>query len=79
MAGLLTAHPVPQRTDDAFELNGWRALVGDGEVRVDAAGSDRSDGLRVVVSAAWAWRDDDDDAREPARVATGVLSVQDEE
>ena len=80
MAGLLTAHPVPQRTDDAFELNGWRALVGDGEVRVDAAGGDRSDGLRVVVSAAWAWRDDDDDdAREPARVATGVLSVQDEE
>jgi HAD superfamily hydrolase (TIGR01450 family) len=72
MAGLLTAHPVPQRADDAFELNGWRTRVRDGELSIDDAGSDRSDGLRVVVAAAWAWRDDDG-AREPVTVAADVI------
>ena len=72
MEGLLAAHPVPRRTVEGFELNGWRARVGDGHVLIAETGGDRSDGLRVVVSAAWAWRDEDE-SREPATVAAGVI------
>lgn len=72
MAGLLQAHPVPQRTDDGFELSGWRARVVDGHVHVKDTGSDRADGLRVVVSAAWAWRDEDE-RRDPATVAAEMI------
>ncbi len=72
MDGLLEAHRVPRRTDDVFELRGWRAKLADGHVQLQASGADRSDGLRVVVSAAWSWCDDHQ-SRAPATVEAEMI------
>ncbi len=58
MSGLLTPHPTPERTDDGWSLNGWVVSVGHDNLDVASRGDDDDDGLRVVVSAAWAWYDD---------------------
>lgn len=61
LGGLLTSHPAPSANDGSWSLGGWSVCVRDANVRVEASGPDRDDGLRAVVSACWAARDADAD------------------
>jgi hypothetical protein len=52
LSGLGAAHPLPERTPDGWELDGWRAVVEDGELLVSGSGA-VDDWWRVAVVAAW--------------------------
>lgn len=62
LAGLLQAHPVPERQDGGWALGGWRARVADGVVELGARGPESDDGLRVVAAACWDHLDNGGDA-----------------
>jgi glycerol 3-phosphatase-2 len=57
LAGLVSPHPNPEQVDGRWILDGWIALVEDGDVVVIARGSDEDDGLRVLAAACWDWAD----------------------
>lgn len=57
LSGLNEAHAAPTTgADGSARLGGWRASVEGGELVLDGDGS-LDDRLRVLASAAWAWRD----------------------
>jgi glycerol-1-phosphatase len=55
--GLMACHPLPERSGDGWELNGWVTAVDDGRLVIRRRGDDHADLLRALVSACWAWRD----------------------
>ena len=52
LAGLLEAHPAPERIAEGWALGGWTAAVADGRLRVRGEGP-VDDWWRVVSQAAW--------------------------
>jgi hypothetical protein len=75
LSGLFTAHEAPRRAPPGgWTLNGWTAQVDAGRVTLTSRGSDRDDGLRVAVSAAWAWQDDHG---EPVTIVEGLETASD--
>jgi HAD superfamily hydrolase (TIGR01450 family) len=52
LEGLGVAHPVPERVPDGYTLSGWRAVVGDGVVKIEGEGAS-DDWWRVLAAAAW--------------------------
>jgi len=57
LAGLLTAHAVPERGPDGATQGGWSARVVEGRLEVSGAG-DPADWWRVVAQVVWAHLDD---------------------
>ncbi len=68
LAGLFSSHPVPTRTDEGAELNGWHASVVDGRLEVSGAGED-ADWWRAAATACWWYLDE---TSEPADVSDTV-------
>ncbi len=52
LEGLFTSHPVPTKSDDGVELNGWTASVADGRLQVTGEG-EKADWWRVAATACW--------------------------
>ncbi len=60
---LLAEQTAPVEESGRWRLAGWEAAVdGDGRVEVHRRGDDADDGLRVVASASWGWRDEHPEA-----------------
>jgi glycerol 3-phosphatase-2 len=52
LGGLDEPHPMPEVSDDAVSLGGWRARVGGGALEMSGSG-EADDWWRVVAVAAW--------------------------
>jgi glycerol 3-phosphatase-2 len=68
LGGLMSAHPVPEQSDEGSTLGGWRAVVEDGVLAVEGEGS-ADDWWRVVADAAWRFRDRVGDVADVGRLA----------
>ena len=73
LQGLFEAHRCPARRGGSWALEGWVVDADDSGPTVEARGRSRDDGLRTLVAAVWAWRDEHPDAAVDTQRLAGAL------